>query len=251
VGLAETGIRPAKLVAVPLILAHRGVHRTQRENTIGAFRAARDLGVDGVELDVRRCADGQLVVHHDASIAGRPVAATPLAELPDYVATLADALGACVGMVVNVEIKRAKHPSGPALGAGGIASQVVELIAGTGRVADVIISCFDLATCRAARSRDSGVRVGWLLHRGRDVAAAVGVARDAHLHAIHPHYRAVTPDAVAAARAAGLGVNVWTVNRPRQMDAMIGLGVDAIITDDPASALTLVGRPPEGRSALA
>ncbi len=236
---------------VPVILAHRGLHRTERENTLGAFRAAHTLGADGVELDVRRSADGQIVVHHDAIIDGRALAATPTAELPDYVATLADALDACAGLVVNVEIKKGKHPSAPADHAGDIARQVVDVVLGAGRVADVIISCFDLATCRAVRNLDAGVRVGWLVHRGRDVVASVGVARDAGLHAVHPHYRAVSSKGVAAAHDAGLSLNVWTVNHQRQLLAMIELGVDGLITDDPASALALVGRPPEGRTTLA
>jgi len=238
-------------VPVPVILAHRGLHRTERENTLGAFRAARSVGADGVELDVRRCADGQIVVHHDATIDGKALAVTPMGELPGYVASLADALDACAGLVVNVEIKKGKHSSAPADHARDIARRVVDVVIGAGRAADVIISCFDLATCRAVRSLDTGVRVGWLVHRGRDVVASVGVARDAGLHAVHPHYRAVNAKTVAAAHDADLAVNVWTVNRPRQLVAMIELGVDGLITDDPASALALVGRPPEGHSTLA
>jgi glycerophosphoryl diester phosphodiesterase len=56
---------------------------------------------------------------------------------------------------------------------------------------------------------------------------------------------------VAAAHDADLAVNVWTVNRLRQLATMIELGVDGLITDDPAGALALVGRPPEGRTTLA
>ena len=51
------------------IVAHRGLHVSERENTVAAFKAAVDLGVDGVELDVRRTRDGVLVVHHDAQVA--------------------------------------------------------------------------------------------------------------------------------------------------------------------------------------
>jgi glycerophosphoryl diester phosphodiesterase len=50
------------------VFAHRGLHVAERENTLAAFRAAVELGVDGVELDVRRTIDGFLVVHHDSSV---------------------------------------------------------------------------------------------------------------------------------------------------------------------------------------
>src|SRR5262245_21916718 len=52
------------------IIAHRGASREQPENTLAAFRRARELGADGVELDVHRTADGAIVVHHDAVIPG-------------------------------------------------------------------------------------------------------------------------------------------------------------------------------------
>ena len=54
----------------PRILAHRGASARARENTVEAFRLASALGADGVELDVRRTADGALVVHHDPSVDG-------------------------------------------------------------------------------------------------------------------------------------------------------------------------------------
>ena len=50
------------------VIAHRGVSRLTQENTIEAFELAVGVGADAVELDVRRAADGVLVVHHDARV---------------------------------------------------------------------------------------------------------------------------------------------------------------------------------------
>ncbi len=63
-----------------LVLAHRGANRLAPENTVAAMARAVELGADGVELDVHRSADGQLVVRHDAD--------TPLGALGDL--TLAE-----------------------------------------------------------------------------------------------------------------------------------------------------------------
>src|SRR6185312_17377418 len=49
----------------PLVIAHRGASADAVENTIAAFRLAREQGADGVELDVMRCATGEVVVFHD------------------------------------------------------------------------------------------------------------------------------------------------------------------------------------------
>src|SRR3954454_15716430 len=67
--------RPSSLRGVrrPLVLAHRGASRAAAENTPEAFQLALRLGADGVELDARRAARGELVVYHDPELAGSPV----------------------------------------------------------------------------------------------------------------------------------------------------------------------------------
>ena len=111
----------------PLIVAHRGASKAARENTLEAFRLARELGASMVELDVRRTRDGALVVHHDARIAERPLIDHEAADLPSYIPTLAGALDACHGMDVNVEIK--SDPSEPDYDASQrVAMEVVDLL---------------------------------------------------------------------------------------------------------------------------
>ena len=63
----------------PLVYGHRGASAAAPENTIEAYVLARDQGADGVEIDVRRSADGILVLHHDPDLPdGRIVGATQL-----------------------------------------------------------------------------------------------------------------------------------------------------------------------------
>ena len=87
-------------------MAHRGASKVEQENTTLAFRRALEMGADAVELDVRRCATGELIVHHDAKLSdGRAIIATNKTELPGYIPTLSEALDACGSMWVNIEIK--------------------------------------------------------------------------------------------------------------------------------------------------
>ena len=91
---------------MPRVIAHRGASTLARENTLEAFALAGRLGADAVELDVRRAAGGELVVHHDAHLPdGRLIRATRHDELPSDLPDLSAALDACAGMWVNVEIK--------------------------------------------------------------------------------------------------------------------------------------------------
>jgi hypothetical protein len=74
---------------------------------------ARRQGADGVELDVRRTADGALVLSHDPAIEGVGlVNDLSLADLPASIATLREALEVCAGLLVNVEIKNDPNEPG-------------------------------------------------------------------------------------------------------------------------------------------
>jgi glycerophosphoryl diester phosphodiesterase len=223
------------------VYAHRGLHQTQRENTLEAFRAAVALGVDGVELDVRRTVGGALVVHHDPAIGELVIAEAGQGELPDYVPTLEQTMDALIGVRVNVEIKNVRDRSEPTYDeTGDFARQVVSFLREARWAPAVIISCFDLATCGVVRSFDADIAIGWLLW-GVDLSSAMVQARAMGLNAVHPYFTTLSAPAIVQARELGLALNVWTVNGAEDIVAMAALGVDSIITDDPALALQLLG----------
>lgn len=222
------------------IFAHRGLHVDERENTVAAFLAARALGVDGVELDVRRSLDGGLVVHHDARAEGLVIGASPSRRLPEFVPTLLEALGACAGIRVNVEIKNLRDGADESYdGSGDFARQVVTSLHDAAWSDRAGISSFDLETCRVVRSFDPDLYVGWLTDWSADVMAALSVAAESGLDAINPFFLGVDSLVVGRAAALGVALNVWTVNASHDIAAMLEFGVASIITDDPATALRL------------
>jgi glycerophosphoryl diester phosphodiesterase len=223
------------------VFAHRGLHVNERENTLASFRAAVALGVDGVELDVRRTRDGVLVVHHDAGINAVPIAQTERSALPAYVATLDEALAALEGVWVNVEIKNGRGAMETYDQHGDLARQVLRSIDDAGCAETVIVSCFDLATCAYVRSTNREIPVAWLLW---DVALGDALVQ-AHLlgfNAVNPHFSTVDESVVTRARELQLDVNVWTVNAVEDLERMATLDVAGIITDDPALAQAVVRR---------
>ena len=162
-----------------LVYAHRGLHVTERENTVDAFTSAVALGVDGVELDVRRTADGHLVVHHDAVIDGVAISEAAYVDLPDYVPTFADAMAACRGINVNVEIKNIRHETEPSYDdSGDFARHVLEDLYRFELATTSLISCFDLATCALIRKLDPSIGVGWLLEWSVELSGAMDRAKD-------------------------------------------------------------------------
>ncbi len=90
---------------MPLRLGHRGLAQGVRENTLEAFAKALEAGLDGFELDVHLTRDGVLVVHHDFTLGGLPLASLTSRELPAYVPTLEAVLRAFPRVWINVELK--------------------------------------------------------------------------------------------------------------------------------------------------
>jgi len=237
-----------------LLLAHRGLPAVDRpENTVRAVRAALDGGADGVELDVRVTADGVLALCHDPdlarltgtaiTVAGNPWACLreTAAERGVALARVEDALVAAEGRRVVLELK--KPPPGPAAAARtalAVAGQLRSLQR-AGLPLDVTLSSFSTSVAAHVRRLlppGSGVRTALL---GREPARPTSLLRQALRHGhdeIHPHVLALlaAPESVGTAHAVGVAVTPWTVNRRRDVRRFARLGVDALITDVPASA---------------
>lgn len=222
----------------PQVIGHRGASAHAAENTLAAFRLAVAQGADGVEIDVRRSADGALVLHHDANLSdGRLVGATLRSDLPPSVPTLGEVLAAGPWFV-NIELKN--DPEEPGYDADGrLVRDVVAEVEAHGAGGRVLLSSFDWETVCRVRAVAPELAVGWLVWTGTEGAPAAWVARarDAGMQAINPQDALVDAELVAAAHGAGLAVNVWTVDDPHRLRALACLGVDAVITNDPAVAL--------------
>ncbi len=235
----------------PLVLAHRGASAARRENTLAAFAKAREFGADGVELDVRRSADMQLVVHHDPDAEGIGLLARAKfsgvrAARPD-IPTLAEALDACAGMIVNVEIKCLPWEPDADAGDREVVRAVVQLLQRAEHVplTDVIVSSFDLDAVDAVRALAPELATAWLTS-GQEVATAAATAAEHGHRWLNPD-RAValqtSSEDIANAQRNGVFVNVWTVDDPGEMEALASAGVDAIITNAPDVALETLKAP--------
>jgi glycerophosphoryl diester phosphodiesterase len=224
------------------VIAHRGASAAWPENTVAAFRGARSLGADWVELDVRRTADDRLAVLHDAHLAdGRPLVEVPSAALPASVPSLAAALDACTGMGVNIEIKNL--PIDPDFDPDErLADAVVALLTERAGSGEVLISSFNLATIDRVRALDPALPTAWLVFDESDVGSTIErTARHGH-RALHPYEAHVDGDLVDRAHAAGLVVNTWTIDDPARMAELVALGVDGIVTNVPDVARVVVDR---------
>ena len=223
------------------MVAHRGASAAAPENTVEAFCLARELGADWVELDVRRTIDGVAVVHHDAHLPdGRRIGELHAGDLPSHVPGLAEALEACEGMGVVIEIKNLPgdpdfdHDNLVAFAVAGLAAAYL----GPERA---VVSSFDVGTVAAVKAADPEIPVA-LVCGIIDPASAVVRALAHGMAAVHPYDAMCTPTFVSKAHSAGLDVFAWTVNDPDRMGQLVVMGVDGIITDHPDMALTVIER---------
>ncbi len=226
------------------IMAHRGASKAARANTIEAFLLAHELGADAVELDVRQCASGELVVHHDAGLAdGRLIVHLRKEHLPNFIPTLDEALDACGDMWVNVEIKNFRTE--PDFDADDHRTAAVldvlrRRVAEHGDPHRYLLSCFRRTTIDRAHAAWPQLPTAWLTVAIPD---ADKLARDLQTSghvAVHPEVSRVTQEMVDTFHHYDLRVNTWTCDDPQRMRELIGWGVDGICTNVPDIGLKVV-----------
>jgi glycerophosphoryl diester phosphodiesterase len=227
------------------IIGHRGACAVEEENTLASFARAIADGADGIELDVRLCRSGEVVVFHDDTLerlAGRPerIDALALDEIRQVrlrrggaIPTLDDVLTAVPPpALVNVEIKSAA--AGREL---RLTEKTIERVRASGTKSRVLLSSFDPFVILHARLRAPDIPVGLLFHRQMSrplrEAWAANVIRP---FAAHPERVLVNAARMRRWRRRGLAVNVWTVNEPAELRRLDALGVDAVFADDPRAA---------------
>jgi len=223
-------------------MAHRGASKAEVENTTMAFARALAMGADAVELDVRLCASGELVVNHDPVLKdGRAIIKTEKKDLPSHIPTLGEAIDACGEMWVNIEIKNeAKELDFDPQE--NVTGRVVEFLRRRGSVDRWLISSFRRQTVDRVRELMPGLRTAWLVMTLDDAeleATAKELAGQGHT-ALHPWVKQLSRRMVDVFHGHGLQINTWTCDDPVRMRELVEWGVDGICTNVPDIARQVV-----------
>jgi glycerophosphoryl diester phosphodiesterase len=236
----------------PLVIGHRGASAHAAENTLTAFRLAMLQDADGIELDVKRCASGEVVVMHDATVdrttdgAGqvhalsfdqlRALDASGGGEPPPTLDEVFELIKPHPTFLINIEITNYTTPRD------GLEDAVIEIVRRHGIGHRVLYSSFNHLLVRKLAALDPDIPRALLYDRSmplplRNVWLSPLIRHEFR----HPHHSAVTLDFVRKQRAAGRGVNVWTVNEVTDIRRMIAAGVTGIIGDSPVTIRQTLG----------
>ena len=250
-----------------LLIAHRGGAGLWPENTLYAFEHAVELGVDVLEMDVQSTKDGELVVIHDETVdrttngTGR-VQELTLAQIQDLdaghtwtpddgvsypfrgqglrIPALVEVLIAFPTVRMNIEIKQRL-----------VVARLCRMLRDYGMTERVLIAAFDAQTMKefrrlcpevatAAAEKEIrtfyGLNVAHLGRFYRPPGEALQVPE------YHSDRHVLTRPFVRAAHGRNMDVHVWVVNDVNDMQRMVDLGIDGIITDYPDRLKAALGR---------
>ena len=255
-----------------VVLAHRGWRELLPENTMVAFHKAAALMVDGLEIDIHSTADGVLVVCHDETVdrttngSGRIQDYTfadlqkldagyrftsdggktyPFRGQGNAIPALAKVFETFPNLWINIDIKQESPsivpPFADLIRQHHVAHRLCVGSFSDQPVADFRRACPDVARAasHAEVKRLVVLNKLWLdrLYWGQgQVLQIPEVDEDSGI-------RLVTPRFVRAAHRNNIAVHVWTVNEIADMERLINMGVDGLITDYPGRALQVLGRP--------
>lgn len=211
------------------LIAHRGFAAIYPENTRRAFEEAVAVA-DEVEVDVRRCASGELVVIHDETVdrvtdAEGAVADLALAELRDL-----DVLGTGEGVPTLAEtLQVIPEPVGVTLDLKeeGTAADALEEVAA--HHPQAVVSSFSRRVLADARDHDASVPRALITAEPAPESVAEALELDCEF--VHAHVDVCTERFVGAAHRAGASVNAWTVDALSEAEELADLGVDGVIAD--------------------
>jgi glycerophosphoryl diester phosphodiesterase len=241
----------------PIILAHRGDKLHAPENTLPAFEQAIQKGADGVELDVKLTADGHVIVFHDSTVdrvtdgegrisaltldairkldAGKwfdkKFSGTKIPLLEEVFETLGR------DKLINIELKNYSSPFND------LVSKVCELIKRHNNQGQILLSSFYSSNLKVAAQILPEVDRALLAMPGpaglwsRSFGFMFGDYR-----ALHPHTSNTTREQIQRAHRLKRRIHVWTVNAPEDITRLRDWGADGIITDDPGTAVRVLGR---------
>lgn len=239
-----------------LVIAHRGFSGLYPENTMLAFKKAKEAGAHGIELDIHLTKDGEIIICHDEDIkrtsngeglikdmtikeiqeyeflnsmdfASYPKEDITAPSLNDFLAWLKD-----TELFVNIEIKNNIFRYQ------GIVKKTLDLVEKYNLKDRVIISSFNHHTIREVKDLDGEIECGFL--NSSSLLNPGKYCKDHRAEYYHPLFISLDEEDLKDLKENNILINTWTVNEKDHMEKVLKMGVNSIITNFPDLLLKLI-----------
>lgn len=231
------------------IYAHRGFSGVYPENTMLAFSKAVEEKTDGIELDIHFSKDREIMIQHDEAmkrttglegfifdyeraelekvnaglVKNNEFGFTPIPSLEEYFDYIKDKK-----IVTNIELKTAP------VYYDGIEERACRMVYDYGLEKNIIFSSFNWLSIVRVKEIAPEIPVALLIEpklyqMGR-------LFKRCNISFFHPYYKTLDADTIKDMHASSVAVNTWTVNDEADIEAMLRLKVDGIITNFPSLA---------------
>ena len=224
------------MTSPPLVIAHRGASSIALENSLAAFSLAAGQGADAVELDVHATQDGEIVVHHDPSVLGLPIAqarwrdlsTVPLAN-GEPIPTLAQALDVLGTLRVFVEVK-VLDPQWD--------DRLLAVLDDGPNPGGYAVHSFAFPVVRRLGAKRPSLPRGVL----SEVAtkSPKQTLEDASAQTLWQERATLDERLVKDVHGLGATIMAWTVDNPSDMERFVQWGVDGLCTNHPERARRVV-----------
>ncbi len=223
---------------LPLIFAHRGANSFAPENSLKAFEEALRLGCDGVEMDLRYTASGDIIVHHDKGLyrmTGKRgnVQQLSLSQIRELclqqnincqVPTFQEALELLRNKVlINLDVKKESMKEN------GFEEKIIQVLRDFNLQENIIISSFNPQVVKRINSLAPRLRLGFIFRKRNHKMMNNGT----FLESMHAYHRILSKRYAQNLQQRGYKVYAWTVDSEKGMRRMLKKGVNGIITNRP------------------
>jgi glycerophosphoryl diester phosphodiesterase len=253
-----------KTTQKPVVCGHRGACGQAPENTLTAFQKALEAGATWIEFDVQLSADGIPIILHDDTLERttslkQPVRPTALSlsqlkeldagswfsptftgeKIPTLEEVLAE-FGSSLGL--NIEIKSTAGFEAD----NGLEQKIAALVRQYKLEDTALISSFDPLRLNSLNRHDPELRLAFLYDDKPEKYPPnfdpIALARSLNAAALHPPFKIIDEGLVSRTHANNLAINTWTVNEIPDLQRMIELRVDMVITNYPDRLAGLLRR---------
>jgi glycerophosphoryl diester phosphodiesterase len=247
----------------PRVIAHRGASGHAPETTLAAYRLALQIGVDGIEADVHRLRDGTIVAMHDPDVkrttnSKGKISKLTLAEIkaldagawfnnaypekarPEYAGLKVPTLQEIIDLIRESSVELYMEIKDPELYPEDLEYSLLSILHANQMAQRTHCISFSAKSIRKIKALNPSMHTGLLISRfsRNPIQAALEASADE----LAIRYNLATPAVADAAHAKGLLFSVWTVDAPADLQRMIQLGADRIITNYPDRLNRLLGK---------